>query len=219
MVQRDRQMHGVAPHLPCGLVQPEMLRKLADVAEKYGVRTLKITGAARVALVGVEEKDVEAIRSELDTGPGLGAELGACSVKACSGTTYCQRGLQDSLSLGLKFDDKYQGMKAPGKFTIGISGCPRQCAETCIKDIGLVGTAKGWCILVGGNGGARPRLAQELTRDLTGEEAVRLVDKIIAYYQANAKPRQRLGALIEKIGLDAFRQAILGPDAASVENE
>lgn len=196
-----------------------MLRKLADVAEKYGVRTLKITGAARVALVGVEEKDVEAIRSELDAGPGLAAGLGACSVKACSGATYCKRGLQDSLSLGLKFDDKYHGMKVPGKFTIGISGCPRQCAETCIKDIGLVGTAKGWCVLVGGNGGARPRLAQELTRDLTDEEAVRLVDKIIAYYRANARPRQRLGALIEKIGLVAFKQAILEPDAASVENE
>ncbi len=213
IVQRDKQTYAVAPHIACGVVQPETLRRLADVAEKYGAQALKITSAARIAIVGVEEKDVEAIWSELGMRPGFAVGLCVRSVKACPGTTFCKRGLQDSLSLGLKLDGKYHGMELPGKFKIGVSGCPHQCAETCIKDIGLVGTVKGWRVLVGGNGGARPRLAQELARDLTGEQALHLLDTIIAYYKANAGSHKRLGALIDKIGMDEFKKAVLGDEA------
>ncbi|UCD50782.1 MAG: hypothetical protein JSW27_25070 [Phycisphaerales bacterium] len=122
-------------------------------------------------------------------------------------------------TLRLKFDGKYRGMALPGKFKIGISGCPHQCAETCIKDIGLVGTVKGWRLLVGGNGGARPRLAQELARDLTEDQALQLVDTIIAYYKANAGAHKRLGAMIEKVGLDEFRGGNLGPEVVSAASE
>jgi len=218
IVQRDKQTYAVAPHIPCGVVQPETLRRLADVAEKYGAQTLKITSAARIAIIGVEEKDVEAIWSELGMRPGFAVGLCVRSVKACPGTTFCKRGLQDSLSLGLKLDGKYHGMELPGKFKIGVSGCPHQCAETCIKDIGLVGTVKGWRVLVGGNGGARPRLAQELARDLTEEQVLKLLDRIIAYYKANAGSHKRLGAMIEKIGLDEFKKAVLGEEPVSTES-
>ena len=213
IIQRDKQTYAVAPHIPCGVVQPETLRRLADVAEKYGAQALKITSAARIAIIGVEEKDVEAIWSELGMRPGFAVGLCVRSVKACPGTTFCKRGLQDSLSLGLKLDGKYHGMELPGKFKIGVSGCPHQCAETCIKDIGLVGTVKGWGVLVGGNGGARPRLAQELARGLTEEQAMELLDKIIVYYQANAGSHKRLGAMIDKIGMDEFKRAVLGDEA------
>lgn len=209
IIQRDKMTYAVAPHIPCGVVQPETLRRLADVAEKYGAQALKITSAARIAIVGVAEKDVEAIWSELGMSPGFAVGLCIRSVKACPGTTFCKRGQRDSLSLGLKLDGKYHGMELPGKFKIGVSGCPHQCAETCIKDIGLVGTPKGWRVLVGGNGGVKPRLAEELARDLTEGQAIQLIDKIIEYYRANAGPHKRLGAMIEKIGLDEFRKAVM----------
>jgi len=146
-----------------------------------------------------------------DLGMSPGAAIGLCvrSVKACPGTAFCKRGQQDSLGLGLKLDEKYHGLEVPGKCKFGVSGCVNQCAETCIKDIGLVGFPKGWRMLVGGNGGARPRLSQELARDLTTENALTLVDKVIAYYKANAAPRQRMGDLIDKIGFDAFAKAVL----------
>jgi NAD(P)H-nitrite reductase large subunit len=118
--------------------------------------------------------------------------------------------MQDSLAVGLKLDGKYHGVKMPGKFKIGVSGCPNQCAETCIKDIGLVGMKNGWKLLVGGNGGGRPRLSQELTRDLTSDQALELIDKIIEFYKSNAKPHQRLGAMIEKMDFEEFKTAILG---------
>lgn len=208
IIQRDKQTYAVAPHIPCGVVQPETLRKLADVAEKYNAAALKITSAARIAVVGIDEKDVDSIWSELDMSPGFAVGLCVRSVKACPGTTFCKRGIQDSLSVGLRLDEKYHGLELPGKFKIGVSGCPNQCAETCIKDIGLVGMKNGWRLLVGGNGGGKPRLSRELTRDLSTEQAIELIEKVIEYYKDNAKPHQRLGAMLEKMDFDEFKSAV-----------
>jgi len=210
IIQRDKKTYAVAPHIPCGVVQAETLRKLADVAEKYKAKALKITSAARIAIVGVDEKDVDSIWSDLGMSPGFAVGLCVRSVKACPGTTFCKRGLQDSLALGLNLDGKYHGMELPGKLKIGVSGCPNQCAETCIKDIGLVGMPKGWKVLAGGNGGAKPRLARELAKDLSSDQATELIDKIIEYYKAGAKPHRRLGAVIEEMGWEQFRVAVVG---------
>ena len=209
IIQRDKQTYAVAPHIPCGVVSPDTLRKLADVAEKYNAAALKITSAARIAIVGLKEEDVDNVWADLGMSPGAAVGLCVRSVKACPGTAFCKRGQQDSLGLGLKLDEKYHGLEVPGKCKFGVSGCVNQCAETCIKDIGLVGFPKGWRMLVGGNGGARPRLSQELARDLTTENALTLVDKVIAYYKANAAPRQRMGDMIDKIGFDTFAKAVL----------
>ena len=210
IIQRDKKTYAVAPHIPCGVVAPETLRKLADVAEKYGAQALKVTSAARIAIVGVDEKDVDAIWSELGMSPGFAVGVCVRSVKACPGTTFCKRGMQDSLTLGMKLDGKYHGMEVPGKFKMGVSGCPNQCAETCIKDIGIVGSPKGWRLLVGGNGGAKARLARELAKDLTEEQVLDLIEKIIEYYQANAKTHQRLGAMLDKMEFDDFKSAVVG---------
>jgi NAD(P)H-nitrite reductase large subunit len=210
ILQRDKQTYAVAPHIPCGVVKPQTLRKLADVAEKYGAAALKVTSAARIAIVGLKEEDVDKVWADLGMQPGAAVGLCVRSIKACPGTTFCKRGIQDSLGVGLKLDEKYHGQELPAKFKLGVSGCANQCAETCIKDIGLVGLPKGWKVLVGGKGGGRPRLAQELTKDLTTEEALALVDRIIEYCKANGKPRRRLGALIDEMGFENFRQAVLG---------
>ena len=209
IIQRDKQTYAVAPHIPCGVVSGDTLRKLADVSERYEAKALKITSASRIAIVGINEKDVDAVWSELGMSPGFAVGLCVRSVKACPGTTFCKRGMQDSLSLGLKFDEKYHGLELPGKFKIGVSGCPNQCAETCIKDIGLVGMPKGWRLLVGGNGGAKPRLSKEFAKNITTEEAIELTEKIIEYYKSNARPHQRLGAMIEKMDFDKFKSEVL----------
>ena len=209
IIQRDKQTYAVAPHIPCGVIQPQTLRKLADVAEKYNAQALKITSAARIAIVGVEERDVESIWSELGMSPGAAVGLCVRSVKACPGTTFCKRGQQDSLTVGLELDRKYHGTELPGKLKIGVSGCPNQCAETCIKDIGLVGTLKGWRLLAGGNGGARPRLAQEVARDLSTEQAFDMIDKIVEFYKSNGTKRQRLGAMMEKMSIEEFKAAVV----------
>ena len=210
ILQRDKKTYAVAPHLPCGVVTPDTLRKIADIAEKYHAAALKATSAGRIAIVGLDEKDIDNVWADLGMKPGAAVGLCVRSVKACPGTTFCKRGKQDSLGLGMQLDEKYHGMELPGKLKIGVSGCMNQCAETCIKDIALVGKANGWKIMVGGNGGAKARLAQDLVDDLTTEQAIPIIERIVALYQKNAKPHQRLGRMIEDMTIDKFKTAILG---------
>lgn len=209
IIQRDKETYAVAPHIPCGVVSPEVLRQIADVAQKYNA-VLKVTSAARIAIVGLKEEDIDNVWKDLEMYPGAAVGLCVRSVKACPGTTFCKRGLQDSLSMGMKLDAKYHGMEVPGKLKMGVSGCPNQCAENCIKDISLMGLKNGWKVFVGGNGGGRPRLAREIAKDLTDEQALEMVDKIIEYFKANSKGRQRLGAMLEKTGFEEFLAAIVG---------
>ena len=209
IVQRDKETYAIAPHLACGVVAPDALRKIADVAEKYGAAALKVTSAARIAIVGIKEEDVDAVWNDLGMKPGAAVGLCVRSVKACPGTAFCRFGKQDSLGMGMKLDEKYHGMALPSKLKMGVSGCVNQCAETCIKDVGLVGNPKGWTLMVGGSGGARPRLAQTLAEALSDEEALALIDKVICYFRDNATRGQRLGRMIDKMGLDAFREAVL----------
>lgn len=208
VVQRDQQTYGIAPHIPCGVVSPDVLRKIADVAEKYKIPMVKITSAARIALLGIREEDVEPIWAEL--GMEFGSFDGVCvrNIKACPGTDYCRWGKQDSLGVGLKLDEKYHGLELPGKVKIGVSGCTNQCGETGFKDIGLVGTPKGWRLLVGGVGGAVPRIGEVIAQRLDTDEAIALLDRILQYYRANARPNERIGRLIARLGLTDMEDAV-----------
>ncbi len=208
VLQRDGRTYAIAPHLPCGLVSPDMLRRLADAADRFGA-VLKVTSAERIALVGIKPQDVDAVWATV--GGTSGQMTGNCvrSVKACPGTHYCKRARQDSLGVGLELDKRYIARPLPGKMKIGVSGCPNQCAETAIKDIGLVGGVRGWLVLVGGNGGTCPRLAKTLTdEEVSTERALELVDKIIAYYEAEARPQERLGETLNRLGMPAIKKSL-----------
>jgi NAD(P)H-nitrite reductase large subunit len=205
ILQRDNQTYAIAPHIPCGVLTPQLLRKLADVAEKYGAKALKITGATRIAIVGLKEDDIDAIWSEL--GMSAGAAVGLCvrSIRACPGTTFCKLGKQDALSVGLALDERYHGFELPGKLKMSVSGCTLNCAESWVRDIGLTGYEEGWMLSVGGNVGARPRIGKELTKGLNKDQTLAMVEKILQYYKTNAKKGERLGMLIDRIGLDALK--------------
>lgn len=210
IIQRDKETYAIAPHTPGGLVTPEILRKVADVAEKYGAAAIKLTSAQRIALVGLQEKDLEAVWGELGMQPGHAIGVCVRSVKFCPGTTFCKRGKQDSVTLGLELDKIYHGMDMPGKTKIGVSGCVNSCAESTIKDIGLIGKPNGWTLLVGGCAtGGRSRIADVLAEGLTTEEAKALIAKVVEYYKANGKKQQRLGRLIELMGIEEFKKAVL----------
>ncbi|OGR22237.1 MAG: sulfite reductase [Desulfobacterales bacterium RIFOXYA12_FULL_46_15] len=204
---KDIETYAVAPHIPCGVVTPAKLRKLADAAEKYGVSAMKITSAARIALIGIREDQVDDIWRDLGMHAGHAVGLCVRSIKVCPGTSFCRLGQQDSLKMGMKLDEIYHGMVLPSKMKMGVSGCKVQCAENCIKDISLYGTQEGWTLQIGGNGSAKPRLADILAEDLSDEEAVKLVERVIQYYKVNSK-RERMGRMIERIGLDTVRSGL-----------
>jgi NAD(P)H-nitrite reductase large subunit len=192
ILQRDKETYAIAAHLPCGVVSPQQLRTIADVAEKYDVKALKFTAAERIALVGIKEEDIDAVWADLGMKPGAAVGLCVRSVKACPGTTFCQLGLQDSLGMGMKIDEKYHGMQLPNKLKIGISGCPNHCTDPPVRDIGLVGTKQGWRIYVGGSVGRKPRLADQLVDGLSDDEALAMVDKIIEANKKLCKKSERL---------------------------
>lgn len=208
ILQRDKESYAVAPHIPGGITNPDQLRKIANVAEKFGAKALKITSAQRIAIVGLEEEKLDQIWEELDE--PAGAAIGLCvrSVKICPGTTFCKRGQQDSVTLGLEMDTRYHGKELPWKFKMGVSGCANDCSEACIKDLGLIGTVKGWKVMVGGNGGAAPRLSRVLTDQLTDQEALALADHIVDWFIKNNR-KGRLGKFIDEKGFDAFKEEIM----------
>lgn len=206
--QRDPETYAIAPHIPCGLATPELLRKLADVAEKYGASAVKITGAARIVIIGLREADIDPAWEDL--GLGIGAAVGLCvrSVRACPGTTYCKLGQQDALAMGLRLDEIYHGMALPGKFKMSVSGCPLNCAESWVRDCGLVGRKDGWMLSIGGNVGAKPRIGQELASGLDEAGALAAIKAVVDTYVRDAKKGERLGKMIERVGLDPFTAAV-----------
>ncbi len=211
ILQRDRETYAIAPHIPGGITDTATLRKICDVADKYKVQAVKLTSAQRIALVGVKEEDLDNIWKDLDQTPGAAIGLCVRSVKICPGTTFCKRGVQDSVSLGLKIDAIYHAMELPNKMKMGVSGCMLSCSEVWVKDIGVMGTQKGWKILVGGNSGTRPRIADVLVEAVeTEDEVLEIIAKIINWYKAEPRKEQRLVRIVEKMGIDAFRQEVLG---------
>ena len=207
ILQRDKKSYAIAPHIPCGLVTPELLERFARVAVKYSAE-LKITSAARIAFLGIKEEDVDAIWADLGTDPGYPVGLCVRSVKVCPGKSYCRLAKQNSIEMGMKLDRRYHGMPMPSKMKMAVSGCKIQCAENCIKDISLYGTEAGWGVMVGGMGGIKPRLAEVLVEDVSPQQAEKIVENIITYYKDFGK-RARIGFMLEKIGIQALRDAVL----------
>lgn len=207
IVQRDRETYAIAPHLPGGIVDPKTLMKIAKVAEKYGAAALKMTSAQRIAIVGLKEEDLDNVWAELDMKPGAAIGLCVRSVKFCPGTTFCKQGKQDAVSLGLKLDEKYHGMPMPSKMKMAVSGCPNSCAEPAIKDIGVMGTAKGYTLMVGGSAAATPRLAEVVAKELSEEEVLETIDRIINFYKSSGT-KKRLGRFVGDVGLENFKTQV-----------
>ncbi|CEN84448.1 NAD(P)/FAD-dependent oxidoreductase [Paraclostridium sordellii] len=204
VIQRDMETYAIAPHVPAGLISSDQLRKLADVADKYNAKAIKITAAQRIALVGLEEKDIDSAWQDLGMKPGAAIGLCVRSIKTCPGTTFCKRAFRNSVSIGLKLDDRYHGMNLPNKLKIGVSGCPNSCSDNHTRDIGLMGTPKGWSVFVGGKGGTLPRLGDKLIMGVSDEKVLNLVDEIVKVYASNATGKERLGAYIDRVGFDNF---------------
>ena len=208
ILQRDGKTYAIAPHIPCGVLTPSLLRKIADTAEKYGAQAVKITGATRIALVGLKEEDIDAVWKDL--GMVAGAAVGLCirSIRACPGTSFCRLGKQDALGVGRKLDERYHGAELPGKLKMAVSGCQINCSESPVRDVGLTGFEGGWTLIVGGNVGAQPRIGQALMKELTDDQALGAIEKVLEWYKTNAKKGERLGTVINRVGFDSLKTAV-----------
>ena len=206
--QNDNETYAIAPHIPCGVVTPELLRKIADVSEKYDAKAIKLTGATRMAIVGLKEEDIDSAWEDLKLDKGAAVGLCVRSVRTCPGTTFCKLGKQDALGIGMKLDERYHALELPGKFKMAVSGCKLSCSESWVRDIGLIGFPEGWTVVIGGNVGMTPRIAKELVTGLDNDQVMDACERVVDCYKENAKKGERLGKLIERVGMAPFKEAL-----------
>ena len=208
IIQRDLETFSILPHIPGGFADPALLRKIADVAEKYGAKFVKLTGAQRIAIIGIREEDLDKAWTEFtDRSKAIGLTIR--SIQMCPGTRSCKKAKQDSPGLGFALDKEFYGKPAPAKFKMGVSGCPNCCADPWMKDIGFFGTDTGFTAVAGGKGGGTPKIGREFAHNLTADQAIALARKTIAFYRENGKAPERLGATIERVGFDTFVKAVI----------
>ncbi|OPX70718.1 MAG: ferredoxin-nitrite reductase [Methanoregulaceae archaeon PtaB.Bin108] len=209
ILQRDGKTFGIMTRVPGGFVTPEALETIAAVARKYQVPMVKLTSGQRFMLIGIPEKDLAAVYKDLGT--FAGKETAPCVkyVQTCLGTDVCTYGVRDSTEFGLELEKKYHGITFPAKLKFGVSGCLRCCGESYVRDIGLAGTTKGWTVIFGGNSGRRPSIGTVVAEDLSRDDALDLVHRLLEYYQNNAKPKERAARFLERIGFGRLRSELL----------
>ncbi|MDQ4490369.1 nitrite reductase large subunit NirB [Sinomonas sp. ASV486] len=205
--------YSVVPRIPGGEITPEKLGVIAAVAQKYGLYT-KITGGQRIDMFGARLEQLPDIWAELiaagmESGQAYGKSLR--TVKSCVGSTWCRYGQQDSVGMAIQLELRYRGLRSPHKLKLGVSGCARECAEARGKDVGVIATADGWNLYVGGNGGATPAHAQLLAKDLDDETLIAYIDRYFMYYIRTADRLQRTARWQEELdgGLEHVRQVVV----------
>ncbi|MFC4319943.1 nitrite reductase large subunit NirB [Litchfieldia salsa] len=206
-IQKDGT-YSVVPRMYGGVTTAEDLKKIAEVAEKYDVPLVKLTGGQRIGLFGVKKQDLPSMWEDLGMPSGYAYGKTLRTVKTCVGATFCRFGTQDSMGLGIELEKKFERLDTPHKVKMGVSACPRNCAEAGIKDLGFVGIDGGWEIYVAGNGGVDLRAADLLCTVKTKEEVMDISGAFIQYYRETANYLERTAPWIERLGFEHIKQIL-----------
>ncbi|TYP70768.1 nitrite reductase large subunit NirB [Paenibacillus methanolicus] len=206
-IQKDGT-YSVVPRMYGGVTTPEDLKKIADIALKYNVPLVKMTGGQRIDLLGVKKEDLPGMWADLDMPSGYAYGKTLRTVKTCVGETFCRFGTQDAMGMGIKLEKKFERLSAPAKVKMAVSGCPRNCAEATIKDFGVVAIDGGWELYVGGNGGTKLRGCDLLTKVKTEDEVIEWSGAYVQYYRETGKYNERTSEWVERVGLDTIKAAL-----------
>jgi len=208
-IQKDGTF-SVVPEMPGGVCTPAELKRIADAAVKYSVPLVKVTGGQRIDLVGVKKDDLPGIWTDLGMPAGYAWGKSYRTCKACIGTDFCRFGLGDSMGLALKIERRFRGIDSPGKLKLATAGCPRNCSEALIKDIGVVAIGDGkWEIYVGGAGGAHVRKGDLLCVVDSEDDALLFSGRFMQYYRENAKYKERTYTFLERLGIERIRAVVI----------
>ncbi len=214
-IQKDGT-YSVVPRMFGGLCTPKDLRAIADVAEKFRVPEMKVTGGQRIDLFGVKKEQLPLVWKDLSaagfvSGHAYGKALR--TVKTCAGKTWCRFGTQNSTGLGVKLEELTWGSWMPHKFKLAVSGCPRNCAEATIKDFGVVCVDSGYELHVGGNGGIKVRVTDLLCKVETEEQVLEYCGAFTQLYREEARYLERTAPWVERVSLGYIKQRILEDEA------
>jgi nitrite reductase (NADH) large subunit len=203
-IQKDGTF-SVVPRMRGGITSAAELRRIAEVAEKYEVPMVKVTGGQRLDLLGVKKQDLPAIWSDLGMPSGHAYAKAVRTVKTCVGSEFCRFGVGDSTGLGVRLEESSERLYTPHKVKMGVTGCPRNCAEVTVKDIGIMAIQGGWEVLVGGAAGMRVRKADLLVRVEHENSALEAAHLFLQYYRENAEYLERTYDFVERLGIARVR--------------
>ncbi|QCU13684.1 nitrite reductase large subunit [Bacillus subtilis] len=209
-IQKDGT-YSVVPRMYGGVTNSTDLRKIADVVDKYEIPLVKMTGGQRIDLIGVKKEDLPKVWEDLDMPSGYAYGKTLRTVKTCVGEQFCRFGTQDSMALGIALEKKFEGLNTPHKVKMAVSACPRNCAESGIKDLGVVGIDGGWELYVGGNGGTHLRAGDLLMKVKTNEEVLEYAGAYLQYYRETANYLERTSAWLERVGLSHVQSVLNDP--------
>lgn len=210
-IQKDGTF-SVIPRMYGGTTTAEDLIKMGEVAKKYNVPLVKVTGASRIGLYGVKKEDLPQVWEDLGMRSGYAYSKSLRNVKSCVGSTFCRFGTQDSLGLGIKLEKEIEMVDTPHKMKMGVTGCPRNCAEVLTKDFGIVCVENGYQLYFGGNGGTEVRECDSLTTVATEEEVLTMAKAYVQYYRENANYGERTAPWVERMGVDIVKETLLNEE-------
>ncbi|HEY1756578.1 MAG TPA: nitrite reductase large subunit NirB [Bryobacteraceae bacterium] len=208
-IQRDGRF-SVVPQIPGGITSPAQLRRIADVAERYRVPLVKLTGGQRIDLLGVRKEDLPKVWEDLGMPSGYAYGKSYRTCKSCVGSDFCRFGIGDSISLALKIEQEFQGFDSPHKMKLATAGCPRNCSEAMVKDLGAVAVEGGkWEIYIGGAAGSSVRKGDILCVVDSHEDVLKYMGRFIQYYRENAKYLERTHGFVQRLGIDKIRAVVV----------
>ncbi len=214
-IQKDATF-SVIPEMPGGITTAADLMRIAEVAVKYNVPLVKLTGGQRIDLVGITKEDLPKVWADLDMPAGWAWGKSYRTCKSCIGTDYCRFGLGDSMGLAKKIEAKFRGIDAPGKLKLATAGCPRNCSEAMVKDVGAVAIGNDkWEIYVGGAAGSSVRKGDVLCTVDSEDEVIRITGRFMQWYREHAKYKERTHTFIERMGIERAR-AVMVEDSEGI---
>ncbi|MBP1158729.1 nitrite reductase (NADH) large subunit [Rhodococcus sp. PvR044] len=215
-IQRDGTF-SVVPQMKGGVTTPDQLRRIADVADKYQVPLVKVTGGQRIDLLGIRKEDLPKVWGDLDMPSGYAYGKSMRTVKTCVGSDFCRYGLGDSTALGIALEDRFQGLETPAKLKLAVAGCPRNCSEALCKDFGVVSVGEDrWEIYVGGAAGAHIRKGDLLATVESSDAVLDVAGRFIQYYREDAKWLERTYAWVPRVGLEHLQAILIRDEEGAV---
>ncbi|MEI8034974.1 MAG: nitrite reductase large subunit NirB [Betaproteobacteria bacterium] len=207
-IQKDGT-YSVVPRMFGGVTTANDLRRIADVVDKYQIPTVKVTGGQRIDLLGVKKADLPKVWADLAMPSGHAYAKALRTVKTCVGSEWCRFGVQDSTQMGIQLERTFAKMYAPHKVKLAVSGCPRNCAESGIKDVGVIGVDSGWEIYVAGNGGIKTEVAQFFCKVKTAFEVLEYAGAFLQVYREEARYLDRTVHWVARVGLDYVKKRVV----------
>jgi nitrite reductase (NADH) large subunit len=207
-IQKDGT-YSVVPRMWGGLTTAAELRRIADVADKYQVPTIKVTGGQRIDLLGIRKDDLIGVWKDLDMPSGHAYGKSIRTVKTCVGAEHCRFGTQLAMDMGVKLEKMLFDMYSPHKVKLAVSGCPRNCAEAGIKDVGVIGVDSGYELYVGGNGGIKTEVAQFFVKVGSDEEVMEYSGAFLQLYREEAFYLERTCHYLERVGLEHAKTRVV----------